>query len=51
MRYYIQVGDWAASAIKRFVKVKDFGNIMPGHGGALTGLTVYYLPLLWYTFI
>jgi phosphatidate cytidylyltransferase len=30
-----QVGDWAASAIKRFVKVKDFGNIMPGHGGAL----------------
>ena len=30
-----QLGDWTASAIKRFVKVKDFGNIMPGHGGAL----------------
>lgn len=30
-----QVGDWAASAIKRFVKVKDYGNIMPGHGGVL----------------
>ncbi|HPD01585.1 MAG TPA: phosphatidate cytidylyltransferase [Acetivibrio sp.] len=30
-----QFGDWAASAIKRFVKVKDFGNIMPGHGGAI----------------
>jgi len=30
-----QMGDWAASAIKRYVKVKDFGNIMPGHGGAL----------------
>lgn len=30
-----QVGDWAASAIKRFVDVKDYGNIMPGHGGVL----------------
>ncbi|ABN52232.1 MAG TPA: phosphatidate cytidylyltransferase [Hungateiclostridium thermocellum] len=30
-----QIGDWAASAIKRYVKVKDFGSIMPGHGGAL----------------
>lgn len=30
-----QVGDWAASAIKRFVKIKDYGRIMPGHGGVL----------------
>ncbi len=30
-----QVGDWFASAIKRFTKVKDFGSIMPGHGGVL----------------
>jgi len=30
-----QIGDWAASAIKRFVKIKDYGNIMPGHGGVL----------------
>lgn len=30
-----QVGDWAASAIKRYVKIKDFGYIMPGHGGVL----------------
>lgn len=30
-----QVGDWSASAIKRYVNVKDFGNIMPGHGGVL----------------
>lgn len=30
-----QVGDWAASAIKRFSKVKDYGRIMPGHGGVL----------------
>ncbi|TYQ13032.1 UNVERIFIED_CONTAM: phosphatidate cytidylyltransferase [Acetivibrio alkalicellulosi] len=30
-----QLGDLAASSIKRFVNVKDFGSIMPGHGGAL----------------
>lgn len=30
-----QIGDWAASAIKRQVNIKDYGNIMPGHGGVL----------------
>lgn len=30
-----QVGDWGASAIKRYVKIKDYGKIMPGHGGIL----------------
>jgi phosphatidate cytidylyltransferase len=30
-----QFGDLAASAIKRYCKIKDFGNIMPGHGGIL----------------
>ena len=30
-----QLGDWSASAIKRNVGVKDFGHIMPGHGGLL----------------
>ncbi len=30
-----QIGDWSASAIKRYVNVKDYGNIMPGHGGVL----------------
>ncbi len=29
------LGDLTASAIKRQYKIKDFGNIMPGHGGAL----------------
>ena len=28
-----QLGDLAASKIKRITKIKDFGNIMPGHGG------------------
>ena len=30
-----QLGDMAASSIKRYCDIKDFGNIMPGHGGAL----------------
>jgi phosphatidate cytidylyltransferase len=30
-----QLGDWTASAIKRSVNIKDFGHIMPGHGGIL----------------
>ncbi|HQD30328.1 MAG TPA: phosphatidate cytidylyltransferase [Clostridiales bacterium] len=30
-----QLGDWSASVIKRAVGIKDFGNIMPGHGGVL----------------
>lgn len=30
-----QLGDFAASAIKRYVGVKDYGNIIPGHGGII----------------
>lgn len=30
-----QIGDWAASAVKREAGIKDYGNIMPGHGGVL----------------
>ena len=30
-----QLGDWIASAIKRYVGIKDYGKIMPGHGGVL----------------
>jgi phosphatidate cytidylyltransferase len=33
-----QIGDWAASAVKRAVDIKDYGNIMPGHGGVLDRL-------------
>jgi phosphatidate cytidylyltransferase len=33
-----QVGDWSASAVKRAAGVKDYGNIMPGHGGVLDRL-------------
>ncbi len=30
-----QIGDFTASSIKRFCEIKDYGNIMPGHGGVL----------------
>ena len=30
-----QLGDFAASSIKRYVGIKDFSNLFPGHGGML----------------
>ena len=30
-----QLGDWFASVIKRRCGIKDYGKILPGHGGML----------------
>ncbi|HBN82932.1 MAG TPA: phosphatidate cytidylyltransferase [Clostridiales bacterium] len=47
-----QVGDWFASCIKRYLDIKDFGKIMPGHGGILDRFdSVLYVTPMVYMFI
>jgi len=49
-----QIGDLAASGIKRNYNIKDYGKIIPGHGGVMdrmdsiivTAPIVYYLAIL-----
>lgn len=47
-----QFGDLAASAIKRHCKIKDFGNVIPGHGGILDRFdSILFIAPVMYIFI
>ncbi len=49
---FAQIGDLAASSIKRCVGIKDYGKIMPGHGGVLDRFdSVLFTSPLIYIFI
>ena len=44
------VGDLAASAIKRNQNIKDYGTLIPGHGGILDRFdsVIFTAPIIYY---
>lgn len=50
---FSQFGDMAASAMKRTAKIKDFGTIMPGHGGIIDRMDsiIFVAPFVYYALL
>ena len=50
---FCQLGDLLFSYLKRKAKVKDTGNILPGHGGVLDRLDgiIFAIPISFLTLV
>ena len=48
-----QIGDLAASSIKRYCGIKDYSDLIPGHGGMLdrTDSVIFIAPFAYLVFI